>query len=68
MVEKIPHRMTLRDLLIHTEKMTRDITEIGAQPVHAEGDRVPRPVPHRAEEEPVSDDRTPSTTRPIGSR
>jgi hypothetical protein len=27
MVEKIPHRMTLRDLLIHTEKMTRDITE-----------------------------------------
>ena len=27
MVEKIPHRMTLRDLLIHTEKMARDITE-----------------------------------------
>jgi hypothetical protein len=27
MVEKIPHRMTLRDLLTHTEKMTRDITE-----------------------------------------
>ena len=27
MVEKIPHRMTLRDLLIHTEKMTRDVTE-----------------------------------------
>ena len=27
MVEKTPHRMTLRDLLIHTEKMARDVTE-----------------------------------------
>jgi len=27
MIEKTPHRMTLRDLLIHTEKMTRDVTE-----------------------------------------
>jgi hypothetical protein len=28
MVEKIPHRMTLRDLLTHAEKRARDVTDV----------------------------------------